>query len=538
MKRIARWVAVLVAALVVLIVAALAAVPYLVDTPRIQALIATNAAQALGRPVKFASVHVSTLPLPAVVLKNLEVAEDPAFGQAPFLKIDEAQVRLRFWPLLFFRVELGDFVLNRPVIAVVQNAQGRWNIASLGAAHEGRPGPRPRASGGGAAGAGGLLGPRVKITKGVLSYESRGGGKPMSYRVEDLNLTLSGGGPVSFDGEARVEPGDVAVKITDGTLAMNGAKSLGEAAVRARINLDGKQVRELVASVMGPEPAIAGHVKGALVLSGTVAKARAAGDVELSDLTVSQTRPQCPEPKTRALALEPLKLKLTWEEPRLVGRPVTTGIGKGSISTTLVVTLERRVRVDLDDLAIKGLAAEKILVDFLCQAYAVTGPLALTGNSSASLGDPWRSLNGKGQVHLGPGQVVGAQALRVLGSVVRAEGAVSSLLRGQGPVLSGDSPLEYDAITATYTITNGVLATRDLLFTSKLLKVAAAGAYALASGAMDFDLVVTTAGRDIKAKVTGTATAPSIRVAPESLLKTGERGRIEKGLQDLLKQFK
>src|SRR5919198_3953195 len=133
MRRVVVWVGIVVGALVVLVIAALIAAPFLVDTPRVQALIATNAAQALGRPVKFASVHVSILPLPSVVLKNLEVADDPAFGQSPFLKIDEAQVRLRLWPLLMFRVELGDFVLKQPVIAVIQDAQGRWNIASLGA---------------------------------------------------------------------------------------------------------------------------------------------------------------------------------------------------------------------------------------------------------------------------------------------------------------------------------------------------------------------------------------------------------------------
>src|SRR5512145_627688 len=138
MKRVGMWIAVAVAAILVLVLVALVAVPFFVDTPRIQALIANTATQALGRPVKFAGVSVSVLPRPAVVLRDLEVAEDPAFGQTPFLKLERAEVRLRFWPLLLLRVELGDFILKEPVISLVQSPDGRWNVASLGTGADAR----------------------------------------------------------------------------------------------------------------------------------------------------------------------------------------------------------------------------------------------------------------------------------------------------------------------------------------------------------------------------------------------------------------
>src|SRR5205823_12344605 len=75
-RRPVKWLVGVVAAVLVLIVAALILVPILVDTPRVQALIATNASQALGRPVKFRSMSISVLPLPAVALHGLEIAED------------------------------------------------------------------------------------------------------------------------------------------------------------------------------------------------------------------------------------------------------------------------------------------------------------------------------------------------------------------------------------------------------------------------------------------------------------------------------
>lgn len=543
MTRFVKWLAVASVAIVVLAVAVLAAVPYLVDTPRIQSLIAGNASQALGRPVKFSSVSVSTLPLPAVVLKDLEVAEDPAFGTTPFLKLNQAEIRLRLWPLLLFRVELGDLVLKEPVISLVETADGHWNIASLGRGSEAEaraPG-RTRPSGG--AGAGAVLPSRVKVDKGLVTYESRAGGTTSRYRVENLNLTLTGATvPLAFQGDARVKPGDLAVKITDGTVGVNGARSLVEAPLRARLTLDGKDIRELVATAMGPEPTLAGGLKGTLALGGTVGKPRASGDVELTNLAVTQTNPQCPEPKRRTLALGLVKLNTTWEESRLIGRPVTTEIGKGTITTNLSVALDRGVRVELGDLGIKTLPVEKILVDFLCQGYAVTGPLDLSGNTSARLDDLWNTLNGKGQFKLGPGKVVGAQALALLSTVLRLGGAVSALAGGELPTVLSSSAFDYETVAATYTVTNGVVSTRDLLLTSRALKASAAGTYALASGQMNVDLVVTTAGRNLKAKVTGTAASPSVSVAPASVLSESERKKlqekVEGGLQDLLKKFR
>src|SRR5437588_204609 len=128
-----RWTASPVAALWVLALAAAVAVPYVVDAPRVQSLIARSAAQALGRPVRLAALSVRVLPLPAVRLKNLEVAEDPRFGTKPFLTMETGSVRLRLLPLLRGHVEFGELVLERPQVALIQSQTGRLNVAPLGA---------------------------------------------------------------------------------------------------------------------------------------------------------------------------------------------------------------------------------------------------------------------------------------------------------------------------------------------------------------------------------------------------------------------
>src|SRR5262245_47682102 len=116
-----------------LAVAAVIGLPWLVDIPGVQAQVAQAATQALGRPVRFASISVSVLPVPSIRIKDLRVAEDPAFGAGPFATVGEGRIRVRLRPLLSGHVEVADLTLKAPRIALIEDAAGRLNVASLGA---------------------------------------------------------------------------------------------------------------------------------------------------------------------------------------------------------------------------------------------------------------------------------------------------------------------------------------------------------------------------------------------------------------------
>src|SRR5215470_15186448 len=88
------------AAVVALALALTAALPRIVDTHRVQSLIASGLSQALARPVRFRSASVTAWPYPSVRLSGVEIADDPAFGVDPFVRLDHARVRLKLWPLL------------------------------------------------------------------------------------------------------------------------------------------------------------------------------------------------------------------------------------------------------------------------------------------------------------------------------------------------------------------------------------------------------------------------------------------------------
>jgi len=196
------------------------------------------------------------------------------------------------------------------------------------------------------------------------------------------------------------------------------------------------------------------------------------------------------------------------------------------------------VHVQLGDLSIKGLPAEKVLVEFLCEGYAVTGPLDLTGGLKANAGDLWNTLDGSGRLKLGPGKVVGPQALALIESLTRITGAVSSVLSADVPRSLTASPTDFESITGTYQIVAGVLTTRDLLYTSREIKVGVVGDYGLGSGRMNMDLRVHHARGELRAHLGGTAAAPSIRVDPASVSTNVTREELETGIQDLLNRFR
>src|SRR5262249_31730661 len=256
LKRALKWLGILVAVVVVLAIVAAGALPRLIDTPRVQAMIASSAAQAGGRPVKFASLSVGLFPLPSIELHQLEVAEDPQFGTTPFLTLETGRIYLKLRPLLSGRVEFGDITLVRPRIALIQNAEGRLNVASLAPPSDGKAASRPgRSSGGATGGAAAGVVSRAKIHKGLVpDVRPRQGKGPAQtpYRVEDLDVTVTGQGTqLAFKGGLVVRPGDLAVKLADGIVAVNGAKTLLEAPVRAKIGIEGKDVEKLVAAAAG-----------------------------------------------------------------------------------------------------------------------------------------------------------------------------------------------------------------------------------------------------------------------------------------------
>jgi hypothetical protein len=538
-----KWVPIFAGTLVVLALALLAAVPYLVDLPQTQLYLAQSATRALGRPMKFSSVSLSVLPLPAVVLKDLVVGEDPRFGSGPFLSVGEGRLRLRLVPLLSRRVEFAELTLNRPHVELMQDRSGRWNVTSLGAAPGGESAPPEPGIPGGAAGAAVPIVSRIRIVDGTLTYQVSGGNGPAAaYRAEGMELTLDGLGhkeAVTIQGQAQVNPGDVSVRL-DGALGqpLSGAL-LAAAPVKADISLDAKEMAPLASLFLGPSPDLSGPLKGNLALSGTLGRPAVSGVLESEHPTLTERRPGCPPPQTRRLTLGAVRIPFSYDSTQLSSHPLSAALGAGSVTLALDLAWEPGPLLSLKEITIKALPLAPVLVDYRCGGYAVSGPLDLTGEISGRPGNLTSTMAGQGQLRIGAGKVVGPAALALLGGVVRVAGALSSVLNAELPLSLFSSPLDFRSITASFRIVDGRLSTRDFLYTSERMTIAAVGEYGLADGRMNFGLLMTHGRAEIKAKVTGTAASASIHVLPDSILGSEpERvpGRIKKFFEGLSRQ--
>ena len=110
------------------------------------------------------------------------------------------------------------------------------------------------------------------------------------------------------------------------------------------------------------------------------------------------------------------------------------------------------------------------------------GPLDLSGEAILRLPDvrppeTMRGVDGSGRIKIGPGKVVGREVVTLVRDVVGLGSAVSSVVNpGRS---AGRSPLDFDSITATYTVASGVARTEDLVYTARDVRVTAAGTYGL-----------------------------------------------------------
>jgi len=125
-----RWVKI-VAVVVVLVVAALAAIPFFVNANTFRPLLETELSAALGRQVKLGNLRLSLL-TGSLVADTLSIADDPDYSAAPFLSAREVRIGVNMQPLIRSRqIQVRSFEIEAPQIHLVRGSNGRWNFSSL-----------------------------------------------------------------------------------------------------------------------------------------------------------------------------------------------------------------------------------------------------------------------------------------------------------------------------------------------------------------------------------------------------------------------
>ncbi len=98
---------------------------------RHQARIVHQVSDALGRPVKYTGVTAKVGLGLAIEVDGLQIADDPAFSNTPFLTAAQASFDVKFLPLLRGHIKVVSLELSQPNIRILRNADGRLNVDSI-----------------------------------------------------------------------------------------------------------------------------------------------------------------------------------------------------------------------------------------------------------------------------------------------------------------------------------------------------------------------------------------------------------------------
>jgi AsmA protein len=269
-----------VAVVVVLLVVAAVAAPFLISTDTYKAELITKVKESTGRDFRIdGKVSFSLLPSLALEANDVSFANAPGAASKDMAKLAKLQVQMKLWPLLSGHYEVDKFVLVNPVIALEVDKQGKpnWQFgqAAPAPAAAGKPAPAAAAGGGGA-----LAGVRlddIRLDNGKLSYIDQRSGEKTELDQINVKLSLPDlASPMKADGSVvyRGEKLTLTVSLANPQAFMDAKSSAAELKLDGAVDLKIPSVRGL-AQWAGTPLTAPGTGFGPLELAGKVSVAGA-----------------------------------------------------------------------------------------------------------------------------------------------------------------------------------------------------------------------------------------------------------------------
>lgn len=128
MKRVLKWIAIVIAVLIVLVLV----LPFLINVNDFRPRIESELTNALGRKVTVGNLKLS-LWSGSLSADNIAIADDPSFSNAPFVKAESLDVGVNLIPLILSKtLEIRDITLTRPQVSLLRTPAGKWNFSTIG----------------------------------------------------------------------------------------------------------------------------------------------------------------------------------------------------------------------------------------------------------------------------------------------------------------------------------------------------------------------------------------------------------------------
>lgn len=267
MKHALRWLAIIVALLLVIALA----LPFLIDANQFRPRLEAALTQALARDVKLGDLKLSIFS-GGVAAADLSVADDPAFSKSAFIQAKSLKVGVELQPLIFSKkLNVTGIEIEAPQIELIQSDTGVWNFASLGGKSS-APAAAPSNTS-----VQDLTVKLVKITNGTLSIKMAGEARPkvldkLSIEIKDfapaasfpvsLSADIQGGGDVKLDGNAGpFNTSDASETPFDVTLKLNKLDIAKAGFVRPETGFGGLLSVDGNAASTGPELNLKGAIQ-------------------------------------------------------------------------------------------------------------------------------------------------------------------------------------------------------------------------------------------------------------------------------------
>jgi len=213
-----------------------------------------------------------------VAVDNVTIADDPAFGSAPFVTAKSLKAGVELMPLIVSRsLHVQSLTLEEPHVLLVRSPSGAWNFSTLGAAATAASNDAPSSSPGI-----GVLVKKLAITNGQITIATRGSKTPPRvYRdvsLEASNLSYTSEFPFRL---RALAPGDGQLTL-DGHAGPLDAKDAAATPVHA--SLDVKHLDVASTGVIDPTSGLAGVVDLGAALASDGRRADLKGTVRADKL--------------------------------------------------------------------------------------------------------------------------------------------------------------------------------------------------------------------------------------------------------------
>ncbi len=129
MKKLLKWAAIIVGALLLFLILGIVALPFVFPLEKIKEFAVAKTSETLRREVRVGKVSFDIFS--GIKLKDLYVGNRPGFAKKPFVSAESIELRYAFWPLFSRKVIIKEIRLVKPEILIEKNVRGEFNFSDL-----------------------------------------------------------------------------------------------------------------------------------------------------------------------------------------------------------------------------------------------------------------------------------------------------------------------------------------------------------------------------------------------------------------------